>query len=224
MVGGGATENEADCDITFPFITAGTQRDGGVGAPSSPTASPLGVTPVVARPNPFVIVTPSSTKSTHRCYCRCKLHGLLSLSLAAACVLAGASLVSVRYYLGRPPGPEKQAPQGWNFVVGNGHVAPQERNKHDHHAELARLVEQCATSLKLPRGICGSSRTPIEDNSYHVPYMGSGRLDCGFEVSFGVLGMDNMIRYVHRPGTIQKRSREDKRSTLRWLICCHGNV
>lgn len=49
--------------------------------------------------------------------------------------------------------------------------------------ELRILVEDCARKLELPEDVCDPEK-PISKNSFQVPLMSSGNLDCGFEVRF----------------------------------------
>lgn len=98
--------------------------------------------------------------------------GALALAGAALVITLRTSVVYARPRSGRQGCSENHCKRGTHRVL-----LPKEFGEDQRRV----LIQDCAQNLRLPESVC-DPRSTVRDNSYEVPYMTSGKLECGFEV------------------------------------------
>lgn len=99
--------------------------------------------------------------------------GALALAGAALIITLGTSVLSARSMSGRQGCSENHCERGTHRML----LLPKAFGDDQRRV----LIQDCAQNLTLPESIC-DPRSPADGNSYEVPYMTSGKLECGFEV------------------------------------------
>lgn len=140
----------------------------------------------------LLAITPTETTATTKPRCRPRSGVLGALALTLVCVIAAAV---ARWYSSYHPlewdnsvvvatlDRDSVAAEDADIASEGCVSGTEEWCRPLNGGQLRHLLNECSRRLQLPGDHCGTEDRPMTGNSYHVPFMGTDGLPCGFEVS-----------------------------------------